>query len=215
MWDSWGPQADQWGQSPPPPPAPVAIRRPPQPPKPPATIIVVPMPPPPPKPPATNQVDKKKRKAKRKRKYEEPTLPTLACSLDISTLPQSILEVDETGCYDGVRFCVNMYRIETALLMSTLMSAHLGPLPATCTMLVGGSLNWLRWDLDQMTDIEFHGIDLIDDRDECVPSRLAQYQADLKTSAHDKEAIFKRWLQGLSDDRENKTLACFSSELHA
>jgi hypothetical protein len=67
--------------------------------------------------------------------------------------------------------------------------------------------NWLN--------IEFHGIDLIDDRDECVPSRLAQYQGDLKTSAHDKEAIFKRWLQGLSDDRENKTLACFSSELHA
>ena len=63
-------------------------------------------------------------------------------------------------------------------------------------------------------NLEFHGIDLIDSRDQGVPGRLAKYQSDLKRSAHDKEAIFKRWIEGVAGDRSNRSLACFSTELH-
>lgn len=64
-------------------------------------------------------------------------------------------------------------------------------------------------------NIEFHGIDLVDSRDQGVPGRLVKYQGDLKRSAHDKEQIFRRWLEGVAADRTNRSLACFSTELHA
>jgi hypothetical protein len=62
-------------------------------------------------------------------------------------------------------------------------------------------------------NIEFHGIDLIDSRDEGVPGRLVKHQGDLKRAADKKEKLFARWLEGVAPDRTNHSLSCFSTEL--